>query len=281
MIIPREVQTPAAVAEHYDELDPFYRHIWGDHVHHGLWLTGRESVAVAVEALIAHMASRLELRPGQHLCDVGCGYGATAEWLTTRLGLQVTGLTLSAVQLRRASLRASRSPMLRFLHQDWLENSFQDEAFDCVIAIESSEHMADKQRFFDEAYRTLRSGGRLGVCAWLARTGTRPWEERHLLEPICREGRLPSMGSEADYRRWATNAGFVINGFEDLSSRVRRTWTICAGRVARKLVTDPRYGQYLLDARARHRVFAISLLRIWIAYATRSMRYGLLIAQKP
>jgi hypothetical protein len=65
MIVPREVQTSAAVAEHYDELDPFYREIWGDHVHHGLWTTGRETPDQAVEALIRRLAGKLALEPGQ------------------------------------------------------------------------------------------------------------------------------------------------------------------------------------------------------------------------
>jgi tocopherol O-methyltransferase len=51
--------------------------------------------------------------------------------------------------------------------------------------------------------------------------------------------------------------------------------------VARKLVTHAQYRRFLMDARARNRVFALSLLRIWAAYATGSMRYGLLTAHKP
>jgi tocopherol O-methyltransferase len=281
MIVPRETQTSAAVAEHYDELDPFYREVWGEHVHHGYWATGREPPEEAVEALIAHLAGKLSLQPGQRICDVGCGYGATAEWLATHHGVHVTGLTISGAQAQRAAERSARLPLLAFHRQDWLENTCEDNAFDGVIAIESSEHMPDKQRFFDEAYRTLRPGGRLAVYAWLARANPRPWEVRYLLEPICREGRLPGMGSLDDYWGWATKAGFIIDGFEDLSARVRRTWMICARRVAKKLVTHPRYRGFVLDARARNRVFALSLPRIWIAYATGSMRYGLLTAHKP
>ncbi|MBW8754357.1 MAG: SAM-dependent methyltransferase, partial [Sphingomonadales bacterium] len=43
MIVPDVPQTAAGVALHYDELDPAYRRIWGEHVHHGYWLTGRET----------------------------------------------------------------------------------------------------------------------------------------------------------------------------------------------------------------------------------------------
>ncbi|WP_201836736.1 SAM-dependent methyltransferase [Microvirga zambiensis] len=281
MIVPRQIQTSADVAEHYDELDPFYREIWGEHVHHGLWMKGDETPDQAVEALIAHLASRLALEPGQHVCDVGCGYGATAEWFAMHHSVHVTGVTLSSAQLRQAEKRRAGTTRLTFMQQDWLENSFENDAFDRIIAIESSEHMPDKQRFFDEAYRTLRPGGQLGIYAWLARDHTRPWEERRLLEPICREGRLPGMGSEADYRNWAEASGFILDAFEDLSKKVRRTWTLCAGRVARKLATHPHYRRFLLDARSKNRVFALSLLRIWTAYITGSMRYGLIVASKP
>ena len=273
MIVPREVQTSAAVAEHYDELDPFYREIWGEHVHHGLWSSGRETPDQAVEALVAHIAGTLSLHPGQHICDIGCGYGATAEWIARHYDVRVTGVTLSSAQLQQAQTRSNTSSLLHFSQRDWLENTFEDEIFDHVIAIESSEHMPDKQRFFDEAFRTLRPGGRFAVCVWLAREGARPWEERYLLEPICREGRLTGMGSEAEYCAWARKAGLVVDGFEDLSARVRRTWAFCTVWVARKLLTHPRYRRYLLDARARNRIFALSVPRIWIAYLTGSMRY--------
>src|SRR5258705_9713571 len=119
MIIPAKEQTSAAVAQHYDDLDPFYRELWGYHVHHGLWTTGLENPAQAVENLIACLARRLELDPGQHVCDVGCGYGATAQWLAEHHGVHVTGLTISAVQAQRASERPTASSHLRFLWRGW------------------------------------------------------------------------------------------------------------------------------------------------------------------
>jgi tocopherol O-methyltransferase len=164
MIIPANEQTSAAVAQHYDDLDLFYRELWGDHVHHCIWSTGLENPAQAVENLIAYLPRRLDLNPGQHVCDAGCGYGATAQWLAEHHGVHVTGLTISAVQAHRASERWAGASQLHFLRRDWLDNGFEAASFDHVVAIESSEHMADKQHFFDEAYRTLRPGGRLAVC---------------------------------------------------------------------------------------------------------------------
>ena len=132
-----------------------------------------------------------------------------------------------------------------------------------------------------EAFRVLKPGGRLGVYAWLSRTAPRPWEVRHLLEPICREGRLPSMGDEPDYLRLALGSGFSAAPVEDISARVRRTWWICTRRALGKVVGDRRYRRFLLDADAANRDFALTLLRLMIAYRTGSMRYCLLLFEKP
>jgi len=278
MIVPRQVQTSADVAGHYDELDRVYREVWGEHVHHGLWRSGRESVRAATDALTDLVATRLGVRPGHRIVDIGCGYGASAARIAAAHDVTVTGVTLSAEQLAIAAARPGR---LEFMRRDWLANGFDDGAFDGAYAIESSEHMVDKQLFFDEAFRTLRPGGRLVVCAWLARTGAGRFEIDHLLEPICREGRLPGMGTREDYEGMAQRAGFRVAGFEDISRAVRRTWTICARRFAAKVLTRPSYMRLVASPRTHNRSFALSVPRLIVAYRTGAMRYGVLVFDKP
>ena len=281
MIFPQAAQTSAAVADHYDELDTFYRDIWGEHVHHGFWATGQETPAQAAEALVGLVAERLRLSPGQAVCDIGCGYGATAEMLAEGHGVAVTGVTISAAQAAIAARRAPARGTLEIRQQDWLRNDFADGSFDRAYALESSEHMPDLRRFFDEAFRTLRPGGLLVVCAWLARAAPRAWEVRHLLEPICREGRLPAMGDQADYEALLRGAGFELLQVDDISRSVGRTWAICLRRLAGKAVTDRRYLRFLLDKNAGNRVFALTMVRLLLAYRTGSMRYCVLTARKP
>jgi tocopherol O-methyltransferase len=280
MILPRTPQTTAAVAAHYNDLDAFYREVWGDHVHHGYWVTGRETPGEAANALVDLLADRLDLRPGLAVVDIGCGYGETARRLAATRGVDVTGLTVSAAQAAYAATKPASGGRVEIAVRDWLANGFPDACFDRAYAIESSEHMPDKQRFFDEAYRTLRPGGVFGIYAWLSKTAPKPWEVRHLLEPICREGRLPSMGDETDYRAMAEAAGFRVELVSDISDQVRRTWTICLRRVVGKVATDARYRRFLLERSAENRVFALTLGRLLLAYRTRSMRYCLLVLQK-
>src|SRR5688500_9036119 len=102
MITPRETQSTAAVAAHYDELSPFYLELWGEHRHHGLWASGEETPEQAVRRMVDVVAAEARIEAGSSVCDVGCGYGGTSRVLASDYGAEVTGLTISSVQLDHA-----------------------------------------------------------------------------------------------------------------------------------------------------------------------------------
>ena len=114
----------------------------------------------AVLQLVDRVADEAQIGAGSRVCDIGCGYGATARLLANR-GARVTGITVSPAQYGIAAHRARGQGNPTFLLGDWQRNELPSDAFDAAIAIESSEHMADKAGFFAQAHRVLRPGGRL------------------------------------------------------------------------------------------------------------------------
>jgi len=281
MIYPHESQSAEEVAGHYNSLDKYYRKLWGEHVHHGFWKTGRETVLKATEQLIDLVIETGKIERDSKVCDVGCGYGATSRYLAKKKGAEVTSLTLSQSQWQYARLHDPESTNPHYLLGDFLHNTLPSNSFDVVLSIESSEHMVDKEKFFMEVNRILKPGGIFVTCAWLSANTPAPWEIKHLLEPICREGRLPSMGSENDYRQMMASAGLSKIQFEDISSSVKKTWAICSYRVTKGFFADSSIRKLLLNKNASDRVFAKTIFRIWMAYNTKSMVYGLLSAVKP
>jgi tocopherol O-methyltransferase len=280
MITPRAPLAPDATARHYDQLDRFYRELWGEHLHHGLWTTGQETPEQAVVALARLVAERAGVRAGMHVCDVGCGYGATARLLARDFGACVTALTIAPAQHAYATSLRRLPGDPCYLLRDWLANALPAAAFDAAVAIESTEHMADKPRCMAELARVLRPGGRGVVCAWLSADTPSLMQQRWLLEPICHEGRLPGLATEPEYRALLEGAGLVVEQAEDVSARVRRTWPTCIRRVAAGLLREPSYRRFLLGRSNADRVFVLTLPRLWAAYATGAMRYVIFTARR-
>ncbi len=268
------------VAAHYDDLDEFYREFWGEHVHHGLWATGRESPQQAVERLIDLVAREARIQPGGRVCDVGCGYGGTSRFLAARYGVEVTGLTISPKQHQYAVAQTGPVGNPTYLLRNWERNELPAASFDAVVSIECLAHIENKPRYFEEIRRVLKPGGSAVVLAWLACERPSHWRRRWLLEPICQEGRLAGMGDRGEYAALIESAGLRLLAFRDLSREVRKTWTICLRRVLTKLAVSSRHRRYLWERPSTNWIFLVTLFRIRLAYAAGAMRYGMFVLHK-
>ncbi len=281
MIVPDIPVETEGVARHYNELDEVYRDVWGEHVHHGFWQTGRESAEEAVEQLVHMVAERAGIVAGTKVCDVGCGYGGTSRMLAKEYSAEVTGLTVSEAQFKFASEQTTGNGNPRFLLRPWERNEFAAESFDTVVSIECISHVPDKPEFYRQVYRVLRPGGTAVIVAWLANPLAGKVTTRHLLLPICVEGRLPGLATADEYRTMISDAGLVLDSYEEISRKVRKTWWICARRLIWKLMTRGKYIKMLLDRENSNRVFALTLFRIIAAYHTGAMQYGVFQITKP
>ena len=132
------------------------RAAFGEDIGQNSWLTVDE---------LDRFLSRLDLRPGSRLLDVGCGSGGPALHLVRRAGCQVVGVDLSeeaVAEATRLAHEASLETRSSFLQADAREAlPFENDTFDALICIDAINHLPDRARVLGDWARLLRPGGRL------------------------------------------------------------------------------------------------------------------------
>lgn len=277
---PERVPRSDEIAAHYDELDDAYRQIWSDHAHHGLWLTGRESIDEAVQALVDVTADAAEVGAGSQVIDLGSGYGATGRRLAEHRNAEVTSLTISRRQHEYAVAADAGDPRLRQHLRDWFANELASDGYDAVIAIESLGHL-ETGPALAEALRVLRPGGRIAVCDLVAADKVPRLLERPLLRTMERESHLVRLSTIAQWRDQFTAAGFVVDQARDLTRGVRNTWPKGIRRLVQTLSRDPEFRRNLFGGQYENDGFIRSLVRMTIAQRLGVVRYYLVSAHKP
>lgn len=268
----------SVIRTHYDLSTLFYRLMWGPHIHHGLW-SGDESPRVAQLQLTEQMAELAGIRGGERVVDVGCGMGGSSIWLAKNRQCNVTGVTISSVQQSWATTSAAlkrTTPRPNFLRADAEEVQFEAGSIDAVWSIECTEHLFDKPAFFKKAATWLKPGGRVAICAWLSGDDEQAAETQRLVYEVCEGFFCPSLGTQADYRKWLTDAGLEMRSTDIWTKRVLKTWEICRNRVAASKV------RWLAKVLGRdHVMFLDRFDAILEAYRTGAMEYGCFVAVKP
>lgn len=111
------------------------------------------------EAKLDLLARLSDLRPGQRVLDVGCGWGGPLVYLCTRYGVRGVGLTLSPTQHRAAEERIARHRAdARVMVRHW-QDYVDDEPFDLILTDEVIVHFHDLAGFFRRAHALLRERG--------------------------------------------------------------------------------------------------------------------------
>ena len=263
------------VRQHYDRLSIFYRMLWGEHLHHGYWENG-ESIERAQINLMERLAEEAHIARGAHVLDIGCGIGGSAFWLADQYDCQVTGLTISPVQARIATKKASAkglSKKLQFVVQDANEWQPEQATLDAIWIMESSEHFRDKKDFFERCAGALKPGGVLAVCAWLR--GERSGNQRELVAAIATAMFSASLDTLNQYAVWMREARLEVETAKDITANVAPTWRYCS-RMAERFPI--KWLVNLADAPTQRFVKAFPLMTE--AYASGAMAFGLFVARK-
>ena len=155
----------ATVRHHYDVGNEFYA-LWLDKrsiYSCAYFPTGTEDLDAAQEAKLEHICRKLRLRPGEHLLDVGCGWGGLLEYAATRYHVTGVGITLSEPQAGAARDRLAAAGVgdrVRIEVRDYRDLP-ADWRFDKAVSVGMREHVgaARLPAYFDAVHRALRPGG--------------------------------------------------------------------------------------------------------------------------
>jgi cyclopropane-fatty-acyl-phospholipid synthase len=107
------------------------------------------------------------VQPGQHLLEIGCGWGGLAEVAATEFGCHVTSLTLSPSQLAWAQARALRGGFAD--RAEFHLRDYRDEKgmYDHIVSIEMIEAVGERfwPTYFGQLSARLKPGGKVGIQA--------------------------------------------------------------------------------------------------------------------
>ena len=162
-----KAQAKKNISYHYDLGNDFYG-LWLDDTmtySSAKFLTGQESTEAAQTEKYKSMVDEMGAQPGDHVLEIGCGWGGFAEYAAKERGLQVTCLTISEEQFKYAVDRiekAGLSDKVTFKLQDYRDET---GTYDGIASIEMFEAVGEK--YWPVYFETVRDRLKPGKNATL------------------------------------------------------------------------------------------------------------------
>jgi cyclopropane-fatty-acyl-phospholipid synthase len=155
------------IAYHYDLGNEFYR-LWLDPsmtYSAALFDQGTADLEAAQTRKYARLAEAVGIKAGDHVLEVGCGWGGFADYAVNVLGARVTGVTLSQEQLAYAQARLAATPGQDRADLRLCDYRDIDGEFDHIVSIEMLEAVGEQfwPTYFSTLKARLKPGGRIGI----------------------------------------------------------------------------------------------------------------------
>ncbi len=208
------------VREYYDLCSEFMVFGWGESLHFAPLSRGEslEDSKVRHQRL---MISKLDLREGMTVVDVGCGIGGPMRRVVREAGVRVVGVNNSEIQLNKAkklNAEAGVEPMVDYLACSFMDmGAVADGTFDRGYAIESTCHAPDKAGAFAEIFRVLKPGALFWGQEMCMTDRYDPDDSRHraLKQDLMHGIALRDIATTSEVDRALEAAGFqVIEGID-------------------------------------------------------------------
>jgi cyclopropane-fatty-acyl-phospholipid synthase len=135
------------VRHHYDLSNDFYRMWLDDDMHYSCayFAKADDTLEQAQQNKLRHIAAKLDLKPGQRVLDIGCGWGGMAMYLASVADVKVVGVTLSTEQLALARQRAEQRGLSDRVSFELIDYRNVTGSFDRIVSVGMFEHVGSQQ----------------------------------------------------------------------------------------------------------------------------------------
>jgi cyclopropane-fatty-acyl-phospholipid synthase len=171
----------AANTQHYEVPTRFFQLCLGKRLKYssGYYPLGTEGLDEGEEAMLALYGERAELADGQHILELGCGWGSLTLWMAERFpGARITGVSNSRTQREHILAEAAARGLdnVEILTADVNHLELPAGRFDRCVSIEMFEHMRNYERLLGNIAGWLKPGGKLFVHIFCHRSLMYPFE---------------------------------------------------------------------------------------------------------
>ena len=270
----------AAIAHHYDLSNDFYRLLLDEHMAYSsaYFTHDGQSLHDAQSAKLDLICRKLELKEGDRLLDVGCGWGSLILYAARNYGVHATGITLSAEQRAFITERVAEqglSDKVDVRLQHYREFADPPESFDAVSSVEMGEHVGEQHYpgYVDVMQHALKPGGHLLLQQMSRREGTAPGGGPFIESYIAPDMHMRPLWQTI---RHVESGGFEIRGVEAMREHYVTT-------VDRWLETfEDRYDEFVaLQGEEVARVWRLYLVGGGLAFEQGRMGVDQILARKP
>lgn len=153
----RKGQAQQNVAHHYDLGNDFYRLFLDENMLYSCayFREQGETLEQAQRNKLRLLASKLGLKPGMKVLDIGCGWGDLALYLAALEDVDVLGVTLSGEQQVLASQRAVKAGLAERVHFELKDYRDVEGSFDRIVSVGMFEHVG--VHHYDEFFKKLNA----------------------------------------------------------------------------------------------------------------------------
>lgn len=189
---PIAICTDAANSQHYELPPAFFKLCLGKNLKYSCayYASGDESLDEAEDAMLQLYGERAELADGQHILELGCGWGSLTLWMARRYPhARIVAVSNSRPQREHIEARCRERGLnnVTVLTQDVNQLDLAGHTFDRCVSIEMFEHMRNYETLLGRIASWLRPGGKLfvhifchrEVCYPFERDGDHDWMARH------------------------------------------------------------------------------------------------------